>query len=154
MNTVRHACPMFGPQRDLSESRSFALAGRGASLHMEENSRGGRGLVALVFALPQPLTTANGGLHNSQMLVLAGPQRSNEAAAQFVTNAFGLSRAEARLLPLLMAGQSPAQIASSLSIGLPTVRSHLASIYSKTRTGRQQELLNMLNALPYPQSRH
>jgi len=140
-------------QGELAALIRACAAGRGASLHMGANSRGGRGLVALAFALPQPLTTANGDLRNAQMLVLADPQHSNEAAAQFVTNAFGLSRAEARLLPLLMAGQSPAQMASSLSIGLPTVRSHLASIFSKTRTGRQQELLNMLNALPHLQSR-
>ncbi|BEP57049.1 MULTISPECIES: helix-turn-helix transcriptional regulator [unclassified Variovorax] len=141
-------------QGELAVLIRACAAGRGASLHMGANSRGGRGLVALAFALPQPLTTANGDLRNAQMLVLADPEHSNQAATQFVTNAFGLSRAEARLLPLLMAGQSPAQMASSLSIGLPTVRSHLASIFSKTRTGRQQELLNMLSALPHLQADH
>lgn len=60
---------------------------------------------------------------------------------------FALTRAEAKLAVLLAGGASVTEAAHSQGVSIPTVRSHLASIFLKTRTTRQAELVRLLNRL-------
>ena len=55
---------------------------------------------------------------------------------------------EASLAQRLMMGESPEQAAQSLSIKISTARWHLSSIYRKTGTRRQADLVRILLSLP------
>lgn len=71
------------------------------------------------------------------------PTISTETIRQF----FELSEAEARVSALLVEGRSPAEIAEHLSRTQHTIRSHLKSIFQKTNTNRQGELVALLSAI-------
>lgn len=63
-----------------------------------------------------------------------------------------LSRCEYRICSLLAEGMTVNLIAKTLSICPATVRSHLSSVFSKTATSSQIELLHQLNFKPEPSS--
>jgi DNA-binding CsgD family transcriptional regulator len=54
---------------------------------------------------------------------------------------FGLTPAEARVLALLLDDCRPSEIAAELGISITTVRTHLKSLFAKTETRRQSELI-------------
>jgi len=95
-----------------------------------------------------PVRNTAGETRASVMLILVDPEKRPDAAAEFVSNAFALSKAEARLIPLLLQGKTPSEIAQILELKMPTVRSQLSNIFAKTGTTRQQELIRLLGALP------
>ena len=137
-NLVLHTLP--ASVTDLIEAAARGTGG--ASL------LGDSGLMALAMPVSTPVRTPAGDTRASVMLLLVDPANRPEAAADFLSHAFGLSKAESRLLPLLLQGNTPAQIAQTLDLKLPTVRSQLSSIFSKTGTSRQQDLMRLLGALP------
>lgn len=59
----------------------------------------------------------------------------------FLKNRFGLTPAEVRLVLRLVSGDSLRSAASALGIKYETVRTHLKSIFQKTGTRRQAELV-------------
>ena len=61
---------------------------------------------------------------------------------------FGLSAAEGRFAERLMLGESPEEAAAALNIKVSTARWHLASLYRKTGTRRQAQLVRLLMSLP------
>ena len=64
-----------------------------------------------------------------------------------ISNPAQLSRCEFRVCALLNEGMTVNLIAESLSVCQATVRSHLSSIFAKTGTCSQIELLHQLNRL-------
>ena len=62
---------------------------------------------------------------------------------------FGLSPAECRIATLLAEGLSLKQIAEVQGTQHDTVRKQLRSIYQKTATNRQPELIRLLLHLPH-----
>jgi DNA-binding CsgD family transcriptional regulator len=124
--------------------QSCALGSGGAiSLGLD-----GKRVFVLALPLASPVVTPGGETRASVMLMLIDPQKKPEAALDFVVRAFGLSKAEARLLPLLIENRTPADIAQSLNVKISTVRSQLSAIFAKTGTTRQQELIRLLGTLP------
>jgi len=61
---------------------------------------------------------------------------------------FGLSPAEARLARGLLMGRTPEEHAQHANVRIATVRTQLHSIYSKTATRRQAELVALLARVP------
>ena len=61
---------------------------------------------------------------------------------------FNLTPAEARVSRLLGEGMSPKEIAIQLGTQHETVRKQLLSIYRKTATNRQSELMRLILHLP------
>jgi DNA-binding CsgD family transcriptional regulator len=59
----------------------------------------------------------------------------------FLKNRFGLTPAEVRLVLRLVSGDSLRSAAKALGIKYETVRTHLKSIFQKTATRRQAELV-------------
>ncbi len=108
----------------------------------------GKRLFVLGLPLSAPPARAAIDAHVSIMLMLIDPQKRPELALDFVVRAFGLSRAEAKLLPLLFENRTPADIAQLLDIKIATVRTQLSAIFAKTGTTRQQELIRLLGTLP------
>ncbi|MFD1710360.1 helix-turn-helix transcriptional regulator [Ottowia sp. GY511] len=82
------------------------------------------------------------------MLLLTTYAQMPSSALDFVIRTFGLSQAEARLLPLLLHGHSPADIAADLGVKLSTVRTQLSAIFAKTGAMRQQDLIRLLGSVP------
>ena len=132
-----------------------AARGRGGSVAL------GEGLPALVaLALPVHAPTASAPAHDAAsdgdglsrpgacMLLLARQGQAREGVADFVTRLFGLSAAEARVLPLLLQGERPARMADALGVKLSTVRTQLSAIFAKTGALRQQDLIRLLGSVP------
>jgi DNA-binding CsgD family transcriptional regulator len=105
-------------------------------------------VMALALPVSAPAKNGAGDARAAVMLLLIDRQGRADAAVGFVIQAFGLSPAESRLLPLLVQGQTPIEMAQSLDLKLPTVRSQLSAIFAKTGTTRQQELIRLLGAVP------
>lgn len=59
---------------------------------------------------------------------------------------YNLTSAETRLAQCLITGKSVEEIAQTLDLKLPTVRTQLASIFAKTQTNRQAELIVLLKS--------
>jgi DNA-binding CsgD family transcriptional regulator len=141
----------FTSQKDASGSTKKALD---ALIQQAAVGEGGaavldaRGTMALCMPVSRPVRTPAGESRAAVMLILVDPAGRTEAALDFVSQAFSLSPAESRLLPLLLKGQTPADIAESLGLKLPTVRSQLSAIFAKTGTARQQELIRLLGSMP------
>jgi DNA-binding CsgD family transcriptional regulator len=72
-------------------------------------------------------------------------------AGRYVTELFGLSKAETVLAIALLEGKNVEEIALERHVALSTVRSQLRAILRKTGLHRQGELLQLLGQLPaYP----
>jgi DNA-binding CsgD family transcriptional regulator len=63
---------------------------------------------------------------------------------------YDLTPAEARVLVQVGCGQSTAAVAEMLKLSENTIKTHLARVFSKTGTGRQPELVNIVAALASP----
>lgn len=106
-----------------------------------------------LMALALPLEDLNGTpAENPQpmacMLVLSRHAQAPRAVSDFVMRIFGLSPAEARLLSPLLRGCAPSEIAQELGVKISTVRSQLSSIFAKTGSMRQQDLIRLIGSVP------
>ena len=110
---------------------------------------------------PQDASPAAPAAPGGTLVALAAPLRNGpgpaaEPLAQFIlvpetpphpgatvsvcSALYGLTAAEAALLPLLLQGMTPREMADNRHVKMPTVRSQLASLYAKTGTRGQAEL--------------
>jgi DNA-binding CsgD family transcriptional regulator/PAS domain-containing protein len=81
------------------------------------------------------------------IVVLVDPDARSRPAAQTLQSGFGLTPAEARLAIALAAGADLKSEADRLGIAPGTVRKQLKSIFAKTGSRRQSELVAMLSRL-------
>lgn len=89
--------------------------------------------------------------HNSagSVLCLVAPlDRRRFATARQLMDLFGLSAAEARLARALCHGDSLEDYAADHGLKLPTVKTQLRSIFSKTGTERQASLIRLISGVP------
>ncbi len=86
--------------------------------------------------------------HEPMALVLvADPDVTPIPPKEMLAQLFGFTAAEMRVAERLMMGDSPEQAAAFLQVKTATARWHLASMYRKTGTNRQAELLRLLLSL-------
>lgn len=101
-----------------------------------------------------PLSRARmGGLAGSEgavaMMIVRPVARAPEMSAEFLARCHGITQAERRLLETLVDGTTVADAARTLKISLNTAKSHLKSLFAKTGTNRQAELMRLaLNTAP------
>ena len=69
-------------------------------------------------------------------------------SGEMLMKALDLSRAEARLVSAWCSGGTLASAAKRLGLSLNTAKTELASVFSKTGTSRQSELMALVAALP------
>lgn len=81
------------------------------------------------------------------MLVLHDIQPPPLPEAAILSDLFGLTPAQIRLARLLMQGHSLPQAASATGLSRETLRTQLRSIFEKTGTGRQAELVALFSRL-------
>ncbi|MCB5206493.1 helix-turn-helix transcriptional regulator [Methylovorus mays] len=88
------------------------------------------------------------GLRPLIMVFFYHPEADTTIDPSLLTAAFGLSPAECRIAIYLAEGCSLKEIARKLDVQFDTIRKQLQSIYHKTSTNRQPELIRLLLNLP------
>lgn len=91
-----------------------------------------------------PYAPISAPLRRTAVIVLRDPARRNQLDAVDIERLFKLTPAESRLARLLAGGLSTEEAAAQLGVSKHTVRSQLQSIFAKTGTNRQGELVRML----------
>ena len=95
-----------------------------------------------LVALAAPLRNGPGPAAEPLAQFILVPEAPPHAGAtvSVCSALYGLTPAEAALLPLLLQGMTPREMADNRHVKMPTVRSQLASLYAKTGTRGQAEL--------------
>lgn len=101
----------------------------------------------LVDVLPIPAEARAPFLFGKALLVLVDLDRTPVPRETTLIRAFGLTQREAALAAKLAEGRDLAEAAARLEIGRETARTHLKSIFHKTDTRRQTELVALLQRL-------
>jgi len=104
----------------------------------------------LVMAAPVPLdvrTTVMTGVGPVAMLVIQDPSENKRVPEEIVAAMFGLTSAESRLLLALSNGQTIKQYADEARLTQNTVRAYLKSVFAKTKTSRQSDLVRLMGGL-------
>jgi DNA-binding CsgD family transcriptional regulator len=78
------------------------------------------------------------------MVLVNDPERPNGLDSRLVAQALGLTPREAGVAVLLAEGLDLPAIAARLGIAVPTARTHLRSVYAKSGTGRQADLVSLV----------
>jgi DNA-binding CsgD family transcriptional regulator len=98
-----------------------------------------RSLVVRPVQIANPAST---GAHT--LVILIDLDYRPKPSLQALQNLFHLTPTEAKLAVRIFEGESPAEVAASNGVTLATVRTQLASIFQKTQTHRQPELVALL----------
>ncbi len=101
-----------------------------------------RGVVVHAMPISPPPPT---GAHT--VLVLINLDYKAAPSGEVLKNLFDLSPAEARVAHQLARGRSLEEIAELSGVKLSTIRKQLASVFEKTMTNRQGELVALLGRL-------
>jgi DNA-binding CsgD family transcriptional regulator len=99
-----------------------------------------------ITALVSPFRPVRDGLGPSvpaAIVFIRDPERPC-ASQEALQGMFGLTASEAAIASALADGQSPNDIAASSRITLNTIRTHIKSVFTKTGTNRQPELVALL----------
>ncbi len=81
------------------------------------------------------------------LLLLVDPDRTSGPQPSMLAQTFGLSPAEAKIVSLLAVGKSVGEIALAQKVTENTVRVQLKSVFAKTGTHRQGELIALVARL-------
>jgi DNA-binding CsgD family transcriptional regulator len=110
------------------------------------------GLRPLVAQVVPVVGLAHDILHLVAAIVTLTDLEASEAppAAALLEQAFGLTPAEARLAARISGGDTLPDISRAENVSRETLRSRLKTIFEKTGTGRQAELVLLLSKLTTP----
>ena len=100
----------------------------------------------LVAPLPPQNTWPGSGSRTLVAFRLSGAPTN--LSAHLLMSSFGLSRGEAQVAMALMEGKSGEEIALARGVKATTIKSQLQSIFLKTGTNSQRELVRFLSGLP------
>jgi DNA-binding CsgD family transcriptional regulator/PAS domain-containing protein len=148
------AASMTGTTRLRTVIRNAALISAGGLIHGAtavalERPSGKQPLSVLAAPLPRP--RMGSGIESAVVAVfVTDPDRKPRAEAATLRIMFGLTPAEAQLVLVLLEGVSVKEAAERLELASDTVRKRLKSIYQKTDTHRQSDLMRrvLLSTLP------
>ena len=94
-----------------------------------------------VIVSPLPLRL---GTEPAALVLVADPETHHHAPPDWLCRLYGMTPAEARLALALVNGESPKTYAASLDRSMPTIRTQLQSIFVKTDTRGQTDLVRTL----------
>jgi PAS domain S-box-containing protein len=103
-----------------------------------------------IIAAPVPIdrqATLMAGLGPVAMLVIHDPGQHTQMPHEAIAAMFGLTPSEARLLLALSEGQTLSQYADASHVTQNTARTHLKSVFAKTNTSRQSDLVRLMNGI-------
>jgi len=98
-----------------------------------------------------PLPAASDFVHDWQTplaLVVVMEVGKNLSPLQLLSKLYNLSPAELRVAAALLAGKSPEEYAQEANVTANTARTQLKSLFKKTGTRRQSELVALLSLVP------
>lgn len=141
----RLVCALSAHERRLSAAISLLL-------RSPRPPEGGRKCerVPLHFANGMPAQSLLGCvrlIHNGQpslLLALVSHREDADLDNSLAVELFGFTPAEARLARRVISGCELSEIAAESRLSLETARSHLKSVFAKTETHRQAELVSLL----------
>jgi DNA-binding CsgD family transcriptional regulator len=87
-------------------------------------------------------------VRSGALMFIFDPEQAHDITADLVRKLFKLSPAEAQLAVSLCAGRTLEEIAAERGRALSTVRSQVRSLFDKTGTNRQTDLVSLLLASP------
>ena len=128
-------------------------AGEFRSLRIAE-SNGRESMYAFYTVLSPQGAMGTFGLRPVVMLLFYHPDSAPAIDTSLLFAVFGLTPAECRIASLLAEGLSLKRIAQVQGTQHDTVRKQLRSIYQKTSTNRQPELIRLLLHLPHNAVQH
>lgn len=109
------------------------------------NANGNRSHPMVITAHPagQWFCTASSAYRQAVMLVVKSPEAFHDVTQCAFAQVYQLTRAQARLTGLLLAGYSLGRAAECMLISDNTARSHLKQVFQKTDTHSQIELVHL-----------
>lgn len=114
-----------------------------------------RGQMPLVLMLAPMRFKGEARTQGAALLFVFDPEVTPEITADTVRQLFGLTKSEAKLAAALCAGSTMDDVATHRGISINTAKSQLKSIFIKTGTSRQADLIALLLASPaYFLARH
>lgn len=151
--SVRGALQAKGPSASRELRRAIALAVR------DESEIGRTGAAICLTTADAPpmfahvLPLAGGDLRarllpDAAAAVFISSTPDNRGRADLVAAAYGLTRAETRVISRLLAGRTLAETAVELGIAISTTKTHLDRIFSKTGVSRQADLIRLAMQAP------
>lgn len=121
----------------------LAVGPRGAALHL--SSRSGSDYVAHVLPLTAGARRDSAASHRAvAVLVVHNAAKNLSSPPEAIANAFGLTPREVAVLFALVEAPGVTEMAEILGLSKTTVRTHLRSLFVKTGTTRQAELVNLV----------
>jgi DNA-binding CsgD family transcriptional regulator len=119
-------------------------APRRIALRLEGGKAGRPHLLCSIWAM-QPAASMNAfGPAPVALLTIAPPTSRNFADPIFVASMFDLTPAEAKIAVALLEGGDLRSIAAAQCVSVETVRTQLKSLFAKTDTSRQADLIALL----------
>jgi DNA-binding CsgD family transcriptional regulator len=111
---------------------------------------GPRGTGMPCYLLRLPEVSESYQLGGDPAILLLVPQAAPSApeAVALLRTLYSLSRREADLATAVANGATPQDYAKKAGLEISTVRSQLKSVFQKTGTHRQTELVRLLSVLP------
>lgn len=82
------------------------------------------------------------------LVTLGARWKAGSGSLGLLRDLFGLSDAEAKLVSGLAEGSTLQQVSEQAGVSINTVRTQLQSVFTKTQTHRQVELIRLVHALP------
>jgi DNA-binding CsgD family transcriptional regulator/PAS domain-containing protein len=120
--------------------------------HAQEADQGHQNAALQCLVLPLPVSgtsTLNPWARPLALVLLRqfDPQHRLQPQPQLMRQLFDLTPAETKVALALCQGETPAEIAHRLGVGIRTVRTHLGAAFAKTNTTRQCDLVRLLSML-------
>lgn len=144
--------------RDVRSARLFhagldeLCGGTGSAVHSIPVRAGNRHGPLVLHLLPLHGVASNFFGEAEVLLVATAPVTVPAPSADLLNGLFDLSPAETRLVRHLARGTTVSEVASATGVSVATLRTQLSSIFAKTGTTRQAELLTLVAAIWTPLS--
>lgn len=134
-----------GDERRFRETLESAAPGE-QTIIVLHGTRSDEQVTASVAGIaPSPLGPLDFGIVRPTTLMILTPRSERtDVAPQFLEAVFSFTAKEAQVASLLVSGLELGEVALMLSISRETVRHHLKSLFSKTQTHSQRELVRLI----------
>lgn len=81
-------------------------------------------------------------------VIISNPRRAPMRTMRALSHLYELTPAETHVAALLIAGATPHEIAGQTRVKITTIRTQLRSLFAKTQTTRQTELVRLFSSVP------
>lgn len=138
-----------GPRENLSRALTESVSGnappRTGQYAVPLPDEEGGGLIANVLPLQwregrNPLS----GMRGAAAVIMQDPTERKAPPLEAFAQLYGLTFAEQKVLEHIAEGEPPQEAADELGVSITTVKTHLQKIFAKTSTGRQADLIQLL----------